>query len=225
MSRIPPPWSFSSLDTHVTCARKYHEERVLKTVVDVETEAQRKGTADHKAFEDRIRDKVPLPADLLIHEPFMQKIEAYGGEVFCERKVGLTRQLKPCDFFAPDVWWRGVLDVQIKLPNGRAVVIDYKTGRPHNKMRQLHLFSVYCFIEGADQVETMFYWTRQPQQPTRIILPKAQLGPIMKGLVPDLSNYVQAFKLDIWPPKPNGLCQNYCGVVGCEHHGKRMGGR
>lgn len=222
----PPPWSFSSLDTFTTCARKYHEERVLKTVVDVETEAQRYGTWVHKCFEDRIALGKKLPFELIIHEPFMEEIDAMGlkGQVMCERRVGLTKALKPCGFFDKDVWWRGVLDVHIKMPDGKAVIVDYKTGRPHTKMRQLHLFSIYAMLEGATEVESVFYWTKT-YAPTRIKLPRQQLGPLLKNLVPDLNDYVEAFKLDIWHPTPNGLCKNWCGVTGCEFHGKSGGRR
>ena len=181
----------------------------------------------HKEFEDRLGpNKVPLPTpDMRVaHESFMQEIESWGGQLWTERKVGLTRKLEPCEFFAPDVWWRGVIDVQVNRPGDEKVtsIVDYKTGKKHDKMRQLHLFSLYAFLaDGAEKAESMYYWTETCQR-TRIIMPRAQIKPIMQSLVADLNFYVDCFRNDQWPPKQNYLCKNYCGVTECEFHGKGM---
>ena len=217
----PPPWSYSSLDSLIGCPRKHYEVKVAKNVEDVQGEAALKGTEMHKHFEDRLGPgKIALPDYMAGFEPFMQEIEGMGGTILVERKVGLTKKLEPCDFYASDVWWRGVIDVEVRKPDGTITIVDYKTGKPHNKMRQLHLFSLYGFVTGATMVESMFYWT-QTKARTRIKLPRQQMGPILQSLVPDLTEYVEAFRLDLWPAKPSGLCAKYCNVVDCEFHGVR----
>ena len=226
--RKPRPWSFSSLSTFTTCPRRYFEEQIAKSVPKEETEAQLAGTRAHSAFEFRLKDKTPLPADLAGHEPLMKEIEAGPGEIQTELKYGLNRRLEPVGFYAPDVWHRGIIDVRKRRPDGSSLIVDYKTGRPKNEMRQLHLFSAYCFLDGDGVVESYYYWTKtkvKNANGTPIKMPKQQLGPIMASLVPDLTAYVQAFRDDIWPPKRNHFCKNYCGVVGCEFHGKGMNER
>lgn len=226
MKRKPPAWSFSSLDTMTTCARKYYEERITKSVVQEETAAQAKGTRMHKEFEDRLGpSKVQLPVESRVpHESFMKEIESWGGQLFTERRVGLNKKLEPCDFFAKDVWWRGVVDVQVNRDGDEKVtsIVDYKTGKKHDKVRQLHLFSLYAFLaDGAVKAESMFYWTETCSR-TRIILPRTQIKPIMQSLLADLTFYTECFKHDQWPPKQNYLCKSYCGVVQCEFHGRSM---
>jgi hypothetical protein len=218
-----PAWSFSSLDTFVSCARKFHALRVTKEFKEEETAAMRLGTAVHKHFEDRVKFKRPLPPQLAEHEPYVQSIEAFATKgVKCERKVGLNKKLEPCGFFDNDVWWRGVLDVHA-IGADRHRICDYKTGKPKNAPRQLHLFAIYAFLESPDLqlVETEYYWT-QTRETTPLRLPRSQLPHLLKSLMPDLSAYRDAFKLDVWPPKPSGLCQNYCPVIGCEFHGTRQ---
>lgn len=216
----PRAWSFSALELFTTCARKYHEERITKSVVDEDTEAKSEGLRQHKHFEDRLGPgKVALPEYMAQHEGFMRGIEAKAVSIQVERKVALNAQLQPCGFFDRDCWWRGVIDVEATLPDGSVVIVDYKTGKPHNKVRQLHLFAIHAFVRGAPLAECMFYWTRTLTT-SKIVLPQTQFGPLLKGIVPDLREYVDAFKFDIWPPKPNGLCQNHCAVTECEFHGR-----
>jgi hypothetical protein len=42
--------------------------------------------------------------------------------------MGLTENLEACDFYASDVWFRGIADLVI-LDDEVATVVDYKTGK------------------------------------------------------------------------------------------------
>ena len=223
----PRPWSFSSLDSFLDCPRRYHEEKVLKTVVQIETEAQRAGIEVHKAFENRLLlgpVDGALPAKYAQHEGYMQGIEAGPGTVKTERKYGITIKLKPCGFYDNEVWHRGIIDVQKSRPDGTGRIVDFKNGKKHNKVRQLHLFSLYGFIEGHSQMQSEFYWT-QDRSTSPITLPASHAPVILSSLVPDLTQYKEAWRDNVWPPRRSGLCANYCPVVGCEFHGKRMSDR
>jgi CRISPR/Cas system-associated exonuclease Cas4 (RecB family) len=226
MKLQPQPWSFSSLSTYVTCPRKYWAQYVGKTLVkSPPTPAQQYGTETHKHFEDRLAVGRQLPEHLAQHEPLMQEIEKPFPEpgkrsvIYTERKVGINRKLEPTGFYDADVWWRGVIDVQKVNPDGTATIVDYKTGKVKNEMRQLWLFSMYGFLTGSHTVEALYYWTETKTR-TRVVLPAVHLPTILNGLVPDLTAYKQSFRDDTWPPTPNGLCQKYCDVVGCEFRGK-----
>jgi ATP-dependent exoDNAse (exonuclease V) beta subunit len=51
------------------------------------------------------------------------------GDKLCEYKMGLTKNLEPCDFFSQDVWWRGIADlIVLNEEKETAFVVDYKTG-------------------------------------------------------------------------------------------------
>lgn len=45
-----------------------------------------------------------------------------------ELKLAVTRDYEPTDFFNPNAYFRGVIDLPIELQNGDAVVIDHKRG-------------------------------------------------------------------------------------------------
>jgi hypothetical protein len=43
-----------------------------------------------------------------------------------------------------------------------------------------------------------------------------QIGAVWGEFLPNLKQYAQAFKEDIWQPRQSGLCGGYCPVTDCE---------
>jgi PD-(D/E)XK nuclease superfamily len=212
----PRPWSHSSLDAFVTCPRQYHEVKVLKSVVEEVGPAQEYGLYVHKAFELYQIGDDPMPLDLAEHEPFMREVFSQPGEHFTERKVGLNTKMQPCDFLAPDVWWRGIIDFST-VAYQFATVVDYKTGKPHAKFRQLKenalwIFAMYPLVK---EVNVRYYWTKT-RTTTGEVYRREQIPALWAELVPDLTLWVEAFKTDTWVPKPSGLCHGWCPVTACE---------
>jgi len=216
----PKAWSFSALDTFKTCPRQYEAKYVTKSVQEEKSEQMLWGERVHKAFEDRQRDGTPLPADLEPHEAYMQKLEALPGEHAVEQKIALNRKREPCGFFDPDTWFRGIIDYR-KVGDEGAYVVDYKTGKPHQKMDQLALFALHTFamFPETDLVHVRFYWT-QTQTETRWAYTRADIMPTWQKFIPDLRQYAEAFKTDTWQPRQSGLCKRWCPVTSCEFNGK-----
>jgi hypothetical protein len=211
---IISPWSYSSLSTFVQCPRKFYETRIAKSVREPESAEMARGAWVHKQFENRQRDGTPLPAELAMHEPYMQRIGDKPGRKETERKIGLNRGLSPCGFFAKDVWWRGVVDFS-RTSGTQMKVVDYKTGNPaHVKEAQLILFGLYGMAEGFEIIDTEFYWTKT-KTTTRRVYGIAQRDELWAQFAPNLSQYVQAFKTDMWQPRQSGLC-GWCPVTSCE---------
>lgn len=215
----PKPWSHSSLEDFVNCPRAFYEKRIAKSVPEEPpTEQQLWGLYVHKAFEERQRDKKPLPEDLEEHEDYMKHIESKPGRFKVELKVGLTKKLEPCEFFAPDVWHRQIIDyVKIDLASGTAFIVDYKTGKMKNNFQQLHLNALYVFYLApqVNLVNCQFYWT-QIKEPKKSIVGRDDIPKLWSGLVPNLKQYVEAFKTDTWQPRQSGLCNGWCPVRDCE---------
>jgi hypothetical protein len=119
------PWSFSRIKAFNTCPKQFYHVNVLKEFPFVETEAMRYGTEFHKAAEDFIRDGTPVPAHFRFAAPALEVLAARPGQKLCEQKLGLNERLEPCDFFAKDVWFRGIVDLAI-IDGDRAYIVDYK---------------------------------------------------------------------------------------------------
>lgn len=212
----PKAWSFSALDTFKTCPRQYEAKYVSKSIQEEKSEQMLWGERVHKAFELRQLDGTPLPAGLEVHEEYMQKLEALPGIHNVEQKIALNFKRQPCNFFGPDVWFRGIIDY-IKVGSDGAYVIDYKTGKPHQKMDQLSLFALHTFAlyPDTDLVHVRFYWT-QTMTETRWAYTRDDIMPIWRKFIPDLKQYAEAFKTDTWQPRQSGLCNGWCPVKDCE---------
>lgn len=214
----PLPWSFSSLDDFKNCPRAYHAKRVIKTVQEEKSEAMIWGERVHKHFEDRQAVGTPLPPELAEHEPYMQRLQDKPGEAFTELKIGFNKRAQPCEFFDADVWWRGVIDyLKVDREAGWAFIVDYKTGKPHQKFDQLQLFALHT-VAVYPEVTTLylqFYWTKTTDV-SRMAYTREEVQKLWAKFIPDLKQYAEAFKTDTWQPRQSGLCHGWCPVTDCE---------
>lgn len=213
----PLPWSYTALEDFKNCPRAYHAKRVEKSVKEVQGEPQIWGEWVHKQFENRQNKGQALPAELSTHEVYMQHLQDKPGSRFTEQKIALNRALQPCGFLADDVWFRGVIDFLI-VDNGYAFICDFKTGKPRSKFDQLSLFALHTFAKFPDVqiVDTYYYWT-QTETTTKAVYDRKKISLMWAKFVPDLKQYAQAFKDDIWQPRQSGLCNGWCPLESCEH--------
>ena len=219
----PLPWSFTSLDTFKTCPFQYMNKYVAKTVREEPTEAMLWGNAVHKHFEDRQAVNTPLPVDLRQHEPYMQKLADKPGVAFTEQKIALDTKAQPTHFFDRDVWYRGVMDYQkVDSDSASALIVDYKTGKPHQKFTQLGMFAIHTFAHHhkVELVNAQFYWTKD-QTVTKKVWSRKDIPELWGTVLPDLRQYAQAFKENVWQKRQSGLCRQWCPVLECEHNGRR----
>ena len=68
-------WSYSSLELFKQCPYKYYRLRVVKDIVEPETEAMRYGTDVHKAAENFVRDGTPIPEKYGFMQPMLDPIK------------------------------------------------------------------------------------------------------------------------------------------------------
>lgn len=215
-------WSYSSISLFKQCPHKYFRLRIAKDIVEPPTEATMYGTEAHAAAEEHMRDGVPLSGKFAFMQPALNSLKAKEGEKFCEFKMGLTRNLQPCDFDAPNMWWHGIADLVI-LQGDRAWVVDYKTSKSSKfadkgqlELMALGLFARFpqvrkvrgglLFVVSNDFVKAEFtrhdeglYW--RPWLDTTGLLEKS----FMNGA---------------WNPRPNFTCKKWCPVTDCVHNGR-----
>lgn len=217
----PLPWSHSALEDFVNCPRAFHAKRVAKTHKEEPTEQLLWGNRVHKAFELRIKDGTPLPAELEEHEEFLLRLATMTGEQHAERKIALDRRMQPCSFFDKEVWFRGVIDFTA-LRENHALVVDYKTGKPHSKFRQLKTNALHIFAEfpSVQSVDVRYYWTTTGTT-TGEVYKREQAPAMWAEIAPDLKQYAQAFKTESFTPRQSGLCKGWCVVTECEFWGRK----
>ena len=217
-------WSYSSLSLFQQCPKKYYHLRVVKDCKDPETDAIRYGKLLHEAAEFYIKNGVPLPAQFSFIQPQLDRLKVLGegGQFLCEYKMGLTRDLEPCDFFAKDVWWRGVADLII-VKDKKAYVLDYKTGKSsrYADTKQLEIMSLALFkhMPQIERIKAGLLFVVADDFVKVDYEGSQQAEPWVKWLN-ETKQLEAAYENGVWNPKPNFSCKNYCAVVECIHNGK-----
>ena len=215
-------WSYSSLSLFKQCPRKYHRLRVVKDIKEDEAEHLVYGNAVHKAAEEYGRDGTPIPAKFLYIKQYVDTLIDSPGDKYYEHKMGLTRELEPCEFLAGHVWWRGIADF-LAVDRKTAVLVDYKTGKSARDAdtAQLELLALAIFAHFP-QVEIvraglLFVVSKEFIE---IELNRNHQHELWKKWIKDTDRLDGCFESDTWNPSPNFTCRNYCPVLDCEHNGR-----
>lgn len=217
----PYTWSYSSMDLFKQCPHKYYRLRIKKDIKEPPSDAIRYGQEMHKAAEDFILVGTPLAEKFKFLEPMLVTLQNYKGTKYCEYKMGLTRALEPCEFFAPDVWWRGIVDY-LCVDGELAIMVDYKTGKSskYADTKQLEIMSLavfkhfpqvkkvragLMFVIAKDFVKDKYEVQNSDKYWQRWLVDTAQLE--------------RTLEADVWNPRPNFTCKKWCPVKDCIHNG------
>jgi hypothetical protein len=217
-------WSYSSITLFDQCPKKYYHLRVKKDIKEPESEAMNYGKDLHLAAEEHIRDGKELPGKYKFIQPMLDKLKAVPGEKLCEYKVAVRLhggKLEPCDFFAKDVYYRGIADLVIlDRDNQEARVIDYKTGKSaqYADTKQLKLLSAALFIHFPDikviKAGLLFVVAND------FIKEKYDSNfklAYFEQIRPTVIQLESAIESDVWNPKRNFTCKGWCPVTACPH--------
>jgi len=216
------PWSFSKIKAFEQCPKQFYHMRIARDYVESETEAMLYGTAFHTAAEEYIRDNKPMPPQFNYAVATLDKLRAKPGNKLCEYKLGVTKDLEPCGFTDEGVWFRGIADLII-LDDDVAWVVDYKTGKSarYADRGQLELMALVVFkhFPQVEKVKAGLLFVVSKDL-IKDVYTKEQVPALWEKWLADYSKLEQAFKNDMWNPKPSGLCRRHCAVTECAHNGR-----
>jgi hypothetical protein len=218
-------WSYSSIKTFQQCPKKYYHLKVAKDVKDEGSEATIYGQELHKAAEDYIQTDTPLPPQFGFMQELLDSLKKIPGEKHCELKLGIAKRdgkYVACDFFAKDVWWRGIADLVI-INGDTAYSVDYKTSKN----------AKYADTKQLDLVASALF-THFPQLKT---IKSGLLFVISKDFIKKDHNsdfrtaYIEHFSFDLmrietatktgtWNAVSGPLC-GYCPVKTCHNYKER----
>ena len=224
MQKIPA-WSYSSIKLFETCPRKYQAEKVTKEIQYTDTEATLYGKELHKCAEDFLSGVISsIPPKFEFITPYLSELAKYTGERFCELKLGVKKvdgRLEACDFFDPQVWFRGVADLVI-VNGPMAWIVDYKTGKSakYADTRQLALMAAALFLKYPEikkiKTSLLFVVSKDFIKENFHVDYGLSVFSELEGL---LKHRDIAYSTNTWNPIKNGLCKRFCGVKDCPHNG------
>jgi hypothetical protein len=216
----PFAWSFSRLKNDETCPKKHYEVDIAKNYID-DTTQLKWGNEVHEALAKAVTRKAELPDSMKDYQSWVDRLRAAPGETLVEQRYALTKELKPTEYFAPNVWYRGVADVVV-LGSKLALAADWKTGKIVHDSIQLMLMAqcIFAFHPTIETVHTEFIWLKDncttPETFTRTGVADNWIG-----LLPRVQEYQRHVETQTFEPKPNRLCFRHCPVISCPFHGKR----
>lgn len=220
----PMAWSYSALTAFETCAHRFYETRIAKSIIEPQTEATLWGNRVHKAFEYRVGHDTPFPDELKQFEPIAAKIvkAGEGKRVSVEQKLALSKDFSKRKWFDKDVWVRGIIDVSIEHGD-KLFIGDLKTGRPTPDSAQLKLTAAMSFAikPYINRITNTFIWLKTGDTTTEKFT-KDQAPEIWQEFMPRVQRLQQAVDVNNFPKKPSGLC-GWCPVKSCEHWRDRNG--
>jgi hypothetical protein len=211
-----PAWTSSQLDAFETCPRQFYLIKVEKSVKETKRDFADWGQTVHTAFEVRIRDGVPLPDGMHQWEPLAKKLIALPGTKLSEQKYALDQNFLPTDWST--AWTRGIVDLSV-VSGYRGAALDYKTGK-RKLTDQLKLYAGYMFAyhPELEKVSTGFVWLRD-KKIDKEVFHREDVPAIWQSFLPRVRRLEIAYETGRWPPRPNGLCKQYCPCLGCEFNG------
>jgi len=219
----PFAWSWSALDAYEQCPRRYHLTKVIKAFPEQQNAQMLEGQKFHRALELRVDRGKTLPKEYAYCEPIVQRLQqaAQGGTMIAERKIGITRDLKECEFFDKAVWLRTVVDCQIDK-GYNAMVLDWKTGKKKTGYDQLALTAAVKFALQPDlrQVTTAYVYFSDPDPVVKETFVRDDAPGIWQNMLPRVGKIEDSLAKDYWPPKQSGLCRAHCPCINCEFNGQ-----
>ena len=218
-------WSYSSIKTFEQCPKKYYHLKVAKDVKDEPGEAADYGTAVHEAAEHFIKHGTPIPEKFGYMKPIVESLAAIEGEKHTELKLGLRKTedgYEPCDFFDPQVWYRGIVDLVI-INGSKGHMIDYKTGKnaKYADPKQLDLMAGALFVHYPDlmMIKSALLYVVSNEFIPKVHV-RTEKRAYLNTFSGQLENLSDAQLTGVWNPKSGPLC-GWCPVTSCEHHRPR----
>lgn len=213
----PFAWSYSALTTYEQCPKKYFHLYVAKDVRDADSSFSADGKIVHDAMRARVIDGKPLPLNLRHYEPIAAKFAAAPGEKHGEMRLALNNAFKPCDYFAPDVRVRVIIDLTI-VQGDSAIVVDWKTGKVKDDPTQMALNAAVLsrWMPEIGLFKTLYVWLQSNN-----LTPKnytvSKFTAVWNDLLPRVAKIEEARKTTTFPAKQGPLC-GWCPVKSCPHY-------
>jgi hypothetical protein len=84
----------------------------------------------------------------------------------------------------------------------------------------LNAWTIFHHYKTVQKLRVDYLWTEY-NDTSHEMFTRESIPGHMINLTPRVMAMEAAHKTDTFPPKPGGLCFEYCDVITCEFHGKR----
>lgn len=209
----PVAWSFSRIKRYRKCQlQSWFMDYCPKQfkVVEPPNPIFEKGKKWHKDMERSILGLAGLPPHLTALQPVADVIKNMP-QVFVEKQMAFTVDLKPTGWFEDDVWCRVIWDAAGK--DGKVLhLVDWKTGKPRPDEDQLELFAASGFrmFDDVEEVHTYFVFMEH-QKYTHDVFKRSMEDHIWMKFGEEAEQIALSLENGNWEQNPGKHC-DYCPV-------------
>lgn len=230
-------WSYSKLKNYETCPRRHYEIDVAKNYAEKKVPGGPLDWGDkvHTAMADALTDAAPkapdgsgivvglpgqLPPEMSSYQHWIEKVKQGPGRLLTEQKYAITEDFKATQYFANNVWYRGIGDV-VRVNGDVGLILDWKTGSKKEDPVQLLLMAqcLFSFYPLLRVVRSEFIWLQDDDHSQEIIT-RQRLALEWVGILDRVAALKDANTAQSYPPKAGALCKKWCVVQSCPFWGK-----
>lgn len=219
--------SYTALEQFETCPRQYEAQRILRVIKNAETFERGSGTDSHKAIEDGIKYRRPLPPDVQQHSWMVDY--AYSlpwTKCYVEVSLALDRDWNPVPLsMNGDVPW-GRTHAYAKLDflghdtrNNTLIYTDWKFGKsnkPKPAQIEYGLLLAMLAMPTVEQSQGLLVF-QDKVIPPPVVLHRRDLPQTQAIWMARIQEVEDAAANKHFPAKPSGLCHGWCNYTACEH--------
>lgn len=219
--KLPIP-SYSFYNQLENCPFKAYNIYVARTIPYVESPEMAWGNRVHSAMEHRIKHGDPLPGEMQAAERVAAQFHDYKrvAPVGVELQLAMTQDGKPAEWKAPNVFFRGKLDLVVRDdPPQHAWMIDWKSGNVREDPFELECGALLLKVHypSLRDIQAEYFWMKTGTAGLRYTLNNhAETYQKLARLKSEAENY---FRMGQWPKRKNPLC-GWCDVLTCENNTK-----
>lgn len=203
------PWSYSRLSTYESCPKQFFYSYVEKIPsARPPSVAAERGSNIHKQAELYLKDELKLyPKELQKVAGHAMKLKTVKASA--ELKLAVTEEWKPCEWGAPETYFRGVIDITY-LDGTTLHVEDWKTGQEYDshadQMIKYVALTAPHFPEATEFITRLVYIDQGFVSPPRRVSAE-RLKPIRLMIDGSIQN---AEADEIYPVNPGPKTCKWC---------------
>ena len=217
--------SYSRLSDYDTCPLMFREKYINKTLKFEQNAAMKRGEEVHAALERNVYRALhrqdPVGEQVVIDtHPILVAFVDRHPMVATEEKNAFDEKWKVRDYFAKDVFFRSVIDLEGRtdLKGGVANIIDFKTGQYNENEKQLKLYNMVALLkypEITSATSTLLFVDQKRNSPP-VTTPRSELKSMLHE-VEEQSELIQiSIERDEWPATQSWKCK-WCAVDSCKY--------